>query len=99
MLELHGDFLADNIHYTAGNNHGIFQDRSLIELALLFPNMENSQYWYNKAMDRLMIHVNNDVTPSGVHKEHSPSYHIVILNLFKGINDFITQFGIKEIRN
>ena len=40
MLKLHGDFLADNHNYTAGNNHGIFQDRSLIELALLFPNMK-----------------------------------------------------------
>ena len=96
MLTLHGDFLADNKHYTAGNNHGIFQDRSLIQVALLFPDMENSKYWYNKAMNRLLVHVNHDVTPSGIHKEHSPSYHIVVLNLFKDINSFITQFGIKE---
>ncbi len=96
MLEKHGDFLADDRHYTAHNNHGIFQDRSLIELALLFPNMENSQYWYNKAMDRLMIHVQNDVTPSGVHKEHSPDYHNITLDLFRGVSDFITQFDRKS---
>ena len=46
--------------------------------------MENSQYWYNKAMDRLMIHVQNDVTQSGVHKEHSPYYHNITLDLFRG---------------
>ena len=96
MLTLHGDFLADNKHYTEGNNHGIFQDRSLIQLALLFPDMNNSKYWYNKAMKRLLVHVNHDVTPSGIHKEHSPSYHIVVLNLFKDIHNFIAQFGMKE---
>lgn len=94
MLVIHGDFLADDKHYTKGNNHGIFQDRSLIELALLFPDMKESQVWFDKAMDRLMVHVTNDVTPSGVHKEHSPSYHVIILKLFKGIHDFIMQFGI-----
>ncbi|MGJ7910841.1 alginate lyase family protein [Neobacillus sp. LXY-1] len=93
LLEKHGEFLADDQYYSKGNNHGIFQDRSLIELALLFPDMEKSQFWYDKAMTRLLIHVDNDVSASGVHKEHSPSYHVIILNLFKGINDFIGQFS------
>lgn len=96
LLEKHGEFLADDRHYTAHNNHGIFQDRSLIELALLFPNMEHSQDWYNKAMNRLMIHVQNDVTASGVHKEHSPDYHNITLDLFRGVNAFIAQFDKKS---
>lgn len=97
LLQKHGDFLADDTNYTKGNNHGIFQDRSLIELALLFPDMKNSPYWYDKAMDRLLIHVKNDVTKSGIHKEHSPSYHSLVLTLFKDINHFITQYNIQEI--
>jgi hypothetical protein len=96
MLEKHGDYLADDKNYTKGNNHGIFQDRSLIELALLFPDLKESKFWYDKAMARLMIHVTNDVTPSGIHKEHSPSYHVVVLKLFKDIDNFICQFGINE---
>ncbi len=96
MLQKHGDYLADDQHYTANNNHGIFQDRSLIELSLFFPKMKNSPYWYNKAMKRLMVHVQHDVTSSGVHKEHSPSYQLVTLNLFKGIDQFITQHGKKN---
>lgn len=96
MLELHGNFLADNKNYKAESNQGIFQDRSLIVLALLFPEMENSKNWYNKAISRLMVHVHNDVTQSGVHKEHSPSYLLVTIDLFKSINDFIKQFGMEK---
>ena len=96
MLEHHGDFLADESNYKAETNQGIFQDRSLIVLALLFPDMKNSQYWYNKAMDRLMVHVYNDITPSGVHKEHSPYYLIMTMDLFERINHFINQFGMEK---
>lgn len=95
MLELHGDFLADDANYRE-SNQGIFEDRSLIMLALLFPDMKNSQYWYNKAMNRLMVHVHSDLTQSGVHKEHSPSYLVVTLNLFISINDFIHQFNMDK---
>ncbi|MED4391721.1 alginate lyase family protein [Priestia aryabhattai] len=96
MLEKHGDFLMDNKNYSAGSNHGIFQDRSLIELALIFPDMSHSEQWYKKGMGRLITHVEGDVTKSGVHKEHSPSYHLLVLNLFKSINGFIKQFNVNE---
>lgn len=96
ILEKHGEFLANDKHYTAGNNHGIFQDRALIELTVLYPNMKNSQLWYSKAMSRLLVHVKQDVTPSGVHKEHSPSYHQLVLNLFRGINNFLIENGKQE---
>ncbi|MBN3553979.1 alginate lyase family protein [Fictibacillus nanhaiensis] len=96
LLEKHGAYLADDRHYSKGNNHGIFQDRSLLELALLLPNSKNSSNWYVKAMNRLSDHVRNDVTESGVHKEHSPSYHVIVLNLFKGIDQFLSQFGKNE---
>ena len=96
MLELHGDFLANDSNYRAESNQGIFEDRSLLELSLLFPEMKNSQAWYKKAMDRLVIHISNDVTQSGVHKEHSPSYLMVTLNLFKSIQDFMNQFGVRN---
>ncbi|MED3946249.1 alginate lyase family protein [Priestia aryabhattai] len=96
MLEKHGDFLMDDKNYSAGSNHGIFQDRSLIELALIFPDMSHSEQWYKKGMGRLITHVEGDVTKSGVHKEHSPSYHLLVLNLFKSINGFIKQFNVNE---
>lgn len=96
LLEKHGEFLANDKNYTAGNNHGIFQDRALIELTVLYPKMKNSKLWYSKAMNRLLVHVKQDVTPSGMHKEHSPSYHQLVLNLFRGINKFLIQNGKHE---
>ncbi|MBS4200633.1 heparinase II/III family protein [Bacillus sp. FJAT-49732] len=91
----HGDYLEDDRHHTFINNHGIFQDRSLIELAVLFPDLPNSEKWYEKAINRFMVHVKKDVSPSGVHLEHSGAYHIVVMNLFRSINDFL-KFHNKE---
>lgn len=92
-LEKHGNYLEDDRHHTFINNHGIFQDRSLIELAVLFPDFQNSNKWFDKAINRFMGHVKKDVAPSGVHLEHSGAYHIVVMNLFKSINDFLTFHG------
>ncbi|GJI57620.1 heparinase II/III family protein [Bacillus altitudinis] len=92
----HGDYLEDDKNHTFINNHGIFQDRSLIELSLVFPHLSNSNRWYSKAINRFMQHAKKDVAPSGVHLEHSAAYHIVVMNLFKSINEFL-KYHKKEV--
>ena len=57
----HGDYLEDDKNHTFINNHGIFQDRSLIELSLVFPHLSNSNRWYSKAINRFMQHAKKDV--------------------------------------
>lgn len=88
-LNLHGDFLEDDNNHTFTNNHGIFQDRSLIELAIIFPDFPNSKRWYDKAINRFMQHVEKDISPSGVHLEHSDAYHIIVMRLFSSIDEFL----------
>ncbi|MBU8651402.1 MULTISPECIES: alginate lyase family protein [Bacillus] len=92
----HGNYLEDDKNHTFINNHGIFQDRSLIELSLVFPHLANADRWYDKAINRFMDHARKDVAQSGVHLEHSAEYHIVVLNLFRSINDFLNYHG-KEV--
>lgn len=89
LLELHGQFLADHRNYNDDNNHGIFQDRALLELVYLFPQIKEANQWYSIAINRLSARLEREVTASGVHKEHSPTYHSIILTLFKDITRFL----------
>lgn len=88
-LMQHGDYLELDSNHTFINNHGIFQDRSLIELAVLFSEFPNAVKWYGKATNRLLAHAKKDVSPSGVHLEHSDSYHLIVMRLFGTINEFL----------
>lgn len=93
-IEQHCDFLEDDKNYTFGNNHGIFQDKSLIEASVLFPHLQNSEIWYKKAVTRLSDRLKRDITESGVHKEHSGAYHIVVMKLFYEIHHFLKTHNV-----
>ena len=94
ILRLHGDFTADSENYFWGHNHGIFQDRALIQLSVMFPAFEESDEWNQVANERLNLHLVEDFTKSGIHKEHSPSYHFLVLTLLMSINEFNIHYGI-----
>ena len=93
-LRNHGIFTAKDKNYSWGINHGIYQDRALMQLAVLFPIFERSQEWLATSMYRLTMHLEEDVTPSGIHKEHSSSYHYLVLNLFMSISKFTNYYNI-----
>tara|TARA_A200000159_G_scaffold69440_2_gene64447 strand:- start:411 stop:2255 length:1845 start_codon:yes stop_codon:yes gene_type:complete len=94
ILRLHGEFTADSDNYYWGHNHGIYQDRALLQLSVLFPNFEESDVWNDVANDRLDLHLIEDFTESGVHKEHSPSYHFLVLSLMMSVNDFNQHYNL-----
>ena len=94
ILRLHGEFTADSDNYYWGHNHGIYQDRALLQLSVLFPNFEESDVWNNVANERLDLHIIEDFTESGVHKEHSPSYHFLVLSLMMSVNDFNQHYNL-----
>lgn len=95
-LRKHGIFTAKESNYKWGNNHGIFQDRALIQLAVLFPIFEDSEEWLEIANSRLSVQIDTGVTKSGVHKEHSPSYHYLVLNMFISISNFCQYYGVNN---
>lgn len=93
VLEVHGQFLASDQYYQS-YNHGIFQDQALLELTVFFPEFESSREWQQKAITRLINRLNQDITKNGVHKEHSPAYHILVLDLFLDIKEFMDYYQI-----
>ena len=96
ILRLHGEFTADSDNYYWGHNHGIYQDRALLQLSVLFPNFEQSEVWNQVANERLELHLLEDFTDSGIHKEHSPSYHFLVLSLMMGVNDFNQHYNLEN---
>jgi hypothetical protein len=94
LLRKHGEFTAKDKNYSWGINHGIYQDRALIQLAVLFPRFESSEEWLETSISRLSLHLSGDVTPTGVHKEHSASYHYLVLHLFMSISRFTSHYSI-----
>ena len=96
ILRLHGEFTADPDNYYWGHNHGIFQDRALLQLSVLFPNFDNSKDWNEIATERLELHIVEDFTSSGIHKEHSPSYHFLVLTLMMSVNEFYQHYELSN---
>lgn len=93
LLERQGDFLADDNNYE-DYNHGLFQDQALIETAIMFPFLKFSEQWNKKALDRILHRINKDFTEEGVHKEHSPDYHIIVMKLFINIKEFLDYYNV-----
>jgi hypothetical protein len=88
LLETHGDFLANPNNYE-DYNHGLFQDQALLELSIFFKQLNNSEHWREVSLSRILSRFNKDVSNSGVHREHSPAYHVVVHNLFIDLKDFM----------
>lgn len=94
VMKKHAEFLTISKNYEC-YNHGIFQNQALIEFTAFFNNFEISNEWFKIAIKRLMIRMNEDFSESGVHKEHSPSYHIRVLELFMSIISFMEYYKLE----
>lgn len=90
-LVQHGKFLNEDGNYTK-SNHGIMQDQALIELSVLFPQLPKANEWFEKADKRMLASIERDVAKDGVHKEHSPSYHTLVKELFVDSKNFMKHY-------
>ncbi|MDU5141607.1 MAG: alginate lyase family protein [Paenibacillus dendritiformis] len=87
-----GLFLYDDQNYFKRNNHGIFQDRALIYCACFINDRDNSKAWVEKAKIRLKDQKDFAFNNENVHVENSPGYHVIVMQLFKQIAEFLVQF-------
>jgi len=80
-----GELLCQDDFYAGLNNHGMFQDMGLIAYSLFkFEDFSQNDV-FNKAMDRLNTYFKEVFTSEGIHKEHAPSYHILLIYSLKQI--------------
>jgi hypothetical protein len=69
---------------TMRNNHGMFQLHGLMALTQCL-GIDNYQKEYNYALSKMEQMAIDQFDENGVHKEHSPHYHIYSLDVFKSI--------------
>lgn len=83
QIDKAGDLLYDDDFYAGLNNHGMFQDVGLVAYSLFkFDDFQNNKV-FNKALDRIEHYFKEVFTSEGIHKEHAPSYHILLIHSLK----------------
>lgn len=93
-LKVHGDFLADEKHYEADNNHAVSEASALFLLAANFPDMPGSKEWMEIAKYRLNGNLTDIVDSDGVQLESSPYYHFYVLEKYWEIYRYSKKFNI-----
>jgi Heparinase II/III-like protein/Heparinase II/III N-terminus len=78
----HADLLSKDFFHSTNTNHGMFQDIALLQFSTYFKgeNEELCSYYEKLATKRLKEYFENIFTHDGVHKEHSPSYHMLVVS-------------------
>src|SRR5690625_386351 len=77
--------LLDEEFYAGVNNHGMFQDIAILAYTIVeseeFYNSPN----FNKSLKRIELYFREVFTDEGIHKEHAPSYHMLVLHNLKHV--------------
>lgn len=74
-------YLADPSHFTAATNHGVMQNVALLQAAIAFPTLPDSEPVVAEAMRRLVLQLAFYLSTEGVVLEHSAGYHAFGLRL------------------
>jgi Heparinase II/III-like protein/Heparinase II/III N-terminus len=88
-LREHATWLTDAENYSGASNHGLYQDGGLFLLAAYAPDLPESAGWRSVGESRFLSTLKHHVEwDEGLHKEHSPSYHMyvreLVINLHEG---------------
>jgi len=79
-------FLAVSLdNYASWHNHGIITDQSLIENLQNLPGFKLKEQFTDLAFKRIFEQLRYAFTDEGVHKEHSPCYHLFVNGIFTKI--------------
>jgi hypothetical protein len=79
----HGKWLADASHYWKKHNHGLYSDVALLAMCKELDRLPECDAWTKLARARFTENFRATVSLSGVHLEHTPSYHFAILRLLE----------------
>jgi len=85
--------LADDDFHSTNTNHGMFQDTALLLYSFYFDDEKNKvcHKYINLAIQRLKDYFFDVYTQDGVHKEHSPSYHMLVSINIKKLVSFLEE--------
>ena len=94
-LYQHGKYLNNDDNYI-DSNHGLMQDQALLQISTIFTTLPESEEWYDHSLERIHKSIETQITSEGVHKEHSPYYHIFVQDIYLSIQTYLTSIGIND---
>lgn len=87
--------LATDEFHATGNNHGMFQDLSLLYFSVLcdvVPPDEREDF-FSTATNRLYAYFSTSFTTDGVHVENTPTYHLMVSKNVHGVLEILSTTG------
>lgn len=93
MLERHADYLLNEAYYLPHENHGVFEDRALIYLALAWKRTD----WLDIGMDRVWDQWQFLFSENGVCTENSYTYQRVDKSLFLEVANVLEKRAASEV--
>ncbi len=85
--------LANQKFHSTGTNHGMFQDIALLTYSLYFQStIKNGQKYRSISIQRIVDYFTLIFTDEGIHKEHSPAYHLIISTNITKLVKLLQQF-------
>jgi hypothetical protein len=79
-IHLHMEYLADDARFAAHSNHGLYQAAGQLAVTRRFPELRGMSSHRDQARSRLESMIATQFTDEGVHNEHSPGYHRIVLD-------------------
>jgi hypothetical protein len=87
-LEQHANYLADDKNIIFHNNHGYYQIAGQLAMGRRFASQSPTMMQaYQQAILRLRQMLEQQFTPDGIHREHSPDYHRMVYDTLKALID------------
>ena len=82
---LHADALADEDTFAWHSNHGLYQAVGQLAMAWRLPTLDPMPAARAQSLIRLEELIDTQFTEEGVHVEHSPNYHWIVLRTLRGV--------------
>ena len=100
-MEFHLRLLARADFFKAGHNHGFYQAIGEIAALRRFQAEPIAQERLQPALARLKTTIADQFHESGVHREHSPGYHFMVLFTLLGArtSGLLSGIGLDEVLN
>ena len=92
--EIHIVELSQRDRIAVHSNHGLFQIAGLIALVRSLPWLKISKDSYSIAIEVMREMLNDHFADDGLHKEHSPEYHLFMVN---HLSSFLQSGWLRDI--
>jgi hypothetical protein len=97
LMKQTSDLLLDSKFHATGNNHGMFQDIALRTYCVLGNSEDaNLELKLKTSIKRLNDYFISSFTVDGVHKENSPTYHLMITKHLAQHAEFLKLMGEEQ---